>query len=157
MRTFLVKDKKPICSWGNLRNNTFFEGVVPDGYKLAINPTYGIIVIDVDVDLDKEPFKNGFDNIPIEILKELGTTYNYYTKRGGAHFWFKYTGDKELPNKASNLSIDLRVGYTKNNNGGYAIYYPANQGDDIRNHLHKIKETSPELNKWIEEVFYYVN
>jgi hypothetical protein len=87
MRTFLVNAnkeseyyKKPSCNWGFLKPNTYFEGPLPKGYNLAINPTYGIIVIDVDVDLDKEPFKNGFDNIPIEILKELGTTYNYYTK-----------------------------------------------------------------------------
>ena len=131
MRSFLVKDKVPICKWGMLPENTFYEGVVPIGYKLAISPGDNYIVIDVDVDDKKSKF--GFDNIPgfpyldrnpplhikYNIFKELEQTYNYSTKRGGRHYWLRYTGELDLPNKASNLDIDLRVGKK-----GYVVYYP---------------------------------
>jgi hypothetical protein len=164
MRTFLVNAdkssksyKKPSCNWGALKLDTYFEGNLPIGYNLAINPTPGIIIVDVDVDEKKN--KNGFDNIDTRILLELELSYNYTTKRGGKHYYFFYSGNKELLNKASNQSIDLRVGPTLDSNskilsnGGYAIYYPANQGDDIRNHLNEIKETSPEMCKWLESLF----
>jgi len=158
MRTFLVNAdknsknyKKPLVNWGLLRQNTFFEGSIPQGFNLAINPTYGIIVVDVDV--DKEKGKNGFDNIPHRLFLELEQTYNYDTKRTGRHYYLCYSGDKELLNKASNQSIDLRIGPKEGNNGGYAIFYPANYGDDIRNHLNEIKETSKELNFWLESLF----
>jgi hypothetical protein len=150
MRSFLVKDKVPICKWGMLPENTFYEGKVPEGYKLALSPGENYIVIDVDVDTEKS--KNGFNNIPKDIFKELFHTYFYDTKRGGRHYWLKYTGELNLPNKASNLDIDLRVG-----SKGYVVYYPYINEDDIRNHLHEIIETSPELNKWLEKTFYYVN
>lgn len=148
MKSFLCKSKSPIIKWGLLPDNTFFEGEIPDGYKLAISPSKGYIILDVDVDLDKD--KNGFRNLPINIGIELLQTYYYATKRGGAHFWIKYTGDIELANKASNQSIDLRT------HKGYVIYYPANNGDDIRNHINEIKESSLELNKWLESLFGYV-
>ena len=172
MRSFLVNInknspyyKKPLCPWGSLAPNTYYEGLVPQGYALAINPSENIIIIDVDVDDEKGKF--GFDNIPgypyldrtppkhikYNIFFELEQTYHYNTKRGGCHYWCKYTGDKVLMNKASKYNIDLRIGHKESNNGGYAIYYPANQGDDIRNHLHEIKDTSIELNKWLEELF----
>jgi hypothetical protein len=158
MRTFLVNAdknsknyKKPLCNWGMLRPNTFYEGTVPEGYKLAINPSDNIIIVDVDV--DEEKGKNGFDNIPHRLFLELEQTYNYDTKRTGRHYWLHYTGSKTLMNKASNQSIDLRVGYKEGHNGGYAIYYPANQGDDIRNHLNEIKETSIKMNEWLESLF----
>lgn len=163
MRTFLVNAdksskyyKKPCCIWGNLPLNTYYQGVIPNGYNLAINPTPGIIIVDVDV--DNEKCKNGFNNIPARIENELFLSYHYVTKRGGHHFWCKYSGDKVLMNKASNQSIDLRIGpevIDGNivNNGGYAIYYPAIYGDDIRNHLNEIKETSPLCNEWLEKLF----
>lgn len=164
MRTFLVNAdkssksyKKPSCNWGALRLDTYYFGELPKGWNLAINPTPGIIIVDVDVDVEKN--KNGFNNIPSNVTAELFSTYGYSTKRGGNHYYFKYSGDKELLNKASNQSIDLRVGPTLDNNGkilsngGYAIYYPANNGDDIRNHLNEIKETSEEMNKWLESLF----
>ena len=137
-----------MIKWGSLQDNTFFEGKVPDGYKLAISPSKGYIILDVDVDLEKK--KNGFDHISLSILEELVTTYRYTTKRGGMHFWIKYTGDIELANKASNQSIDLRT------HKGYVIYYPALQGEDIRDHISEIKESSLELNKWLESLFGYV-
>ena len=163
MRTFLVNAnkssksyKKPSCNWGALKLDTYYFGELPKGFNLAINPTPGIIIVDVDI--DEEKGKNGFGNIPTNILIELHNSYHYDTKRGGSHIWLKYSGNKELLNKASNQSIDLRVGpkVVDNkivNNGGYAIYYPANQGDDIRNHLDEIKETSEEMNKWLEQLF----
>ena len=68
MKSFLVNNNKtPVLKWGSLQDNTFFEGEVPDGYKLAISPSEGIIILDVDVDLDKG--KNGFYNIPVGILE----------------------------------------------------------------------------------------
>jgi len=168
MRTFLVNAnknsknyKKPLINWGSLNLNTEFKGNLPNGYNLAINPTPGIIIVDVDVDDEKN--KNGFKNIPgyyqgNSIFEELCETYHYPTKRCGQHFWLKYTGNKNLLNSASNQSIDLRIGPTiiNNeivNNGGYAIYYPAINGDNINNHLSEIKETSLMLNEWIEKLF----
>lgn len=157
MRSFLVKDKKPIIQWSALSPNTHYIGLVPEGFALAINPSENIIVLDVDVDEPKG--KNGFLNIPETILWEIECTYNYKTKRGGLHAWFYYSGTKELMNKASNLSIDLRIGQKLDNNGntinngGYCIYYPANQGDNIFNHIHEFKETSTELNEWLEKLF----
>ena len=68
--------------------------------------------------------------------------------------------NKELLNKASNQSIDLRVGPTLDSNGkiisngGYAIFYPANQGDDIRNHLNEIKERAKVINFLKQQNFF---
>ena len=146
MRSFFCKNKAPICKWGMLPENTYFEGKVPEGYQLAINPSGNYIVIDVDV--NEEKGKDGFKHIPIELLEELYSTLNYKTKRNGRHFWFKYTGNKPLGNKTSGLDIDLR---TKN---GYAIWY---REGDIRDCLHLIKETSNEMNLWLEKLFSYVD
>jgi hypothetical protein len=147
MRSFLCKGKKPILKWKLLPENTFFEfeGKLPNSYSLAISPSKGFIVIDVDVDIEKG--KDGFKSIPRELRNELETTFNYPTKRNGKHYWFKYTGDKELANKTSGLDIDLRT------NKGYVIFYPEG---DIRNHLHEIKETSSELNEFLESLFSYI-
>jgi|688.fasta_scaffold719109_1 hypothetical protein len=151
MRTFLSREKKPICNWGSLNLNSYFEGIIPEGYKLCINPSPGYIVIDVDFDIKKD--KNGYRNVPFYFTKELANTYHYVTPRGGMHYWFKYTGNKTLMNSTSKLDIDLRIGPKNGNNGGYVVYYLANNGDDIRNHLHEIKETSPKLNNWLELLF----
>lgn len=145
MRTFISKEKKPICNWGSLSQNSYFEGPIPESYKLCINPSPGYIVIDVDLDIEKN--KNGYKNIPFYFTEELANTYFYSTPRGGSHYWLKYTGDKTLMNSTSKLDIDLRT------DKGYVCYYPANNGDDIRNNLHRIKESSLELNLWLESLF----
>ena len=147
MKSFLCKGKKPIIRWGKLPDNTFFEGDVPDGYNLAISlwGYEGYIVIDVD----KHGNTNGFDNIPHELRNELHKTLNYATKNNGMHFWVKYTGEKPLANKASGQGIDLRT------NKGYVIWYPRDT-KDIRECLHEIKESSAELNSWLEKLFSYV-
>lgn len=151
MKSFLVRNKKPICKWGKLPNEIYYEGEIPEGYSLAVSPWGydGYIVIDVD----KHGDTNGFDNIPPELLDELNSTLNYPTKNNGRHYWFKYSGNEYLGNKSSNdnLGIDLRT------NKGYVVYYPANQGDDIRNYINEINKTSLELNKWIEKQFGYKN
>lgn len=110
MKTFLLKGKKPCIKWGSLKDETYFEGEIPDGYSLAVSPTEGYIIVDVDV----TPDKNGFANIPFSIRGELECTFNYKTTRG-RHYWLKYTGKEELANKTSNQSIDLRThkGYVK--------------------------------------------
>ena len=146
MKTFLVKDKTPICKWGSLKDETYFEGKIPEGYKLAINPTEGYIIIDVDVDVNKG--KNGFLNIPEPIQRELDLTLTYSTKRGGRHYWLKYTGDKKLPNTTSGKDIDLRT------HKGYIVWYI---DDDIRKYIHLVKETSQQMNEWLEKLFYYKN
>lgn len=143
MKTFLLKEKVPIVKWGNIPDETYFEGNVPEGYSLAISPSNGFIIVDVDV--DKEKSKNGFLNIPIDILEELEQTFNYSTKRGGKHYWFFYTGNIELMNKPSGFDIDLRVGQK-----GY-VRYPHYQ--DIRLCLHKINNTSHQLNSWLIKLF----
>ncbi|MEG7787052.1 hypothetical protein U2388_14995, partial [Listeria monocytogenes] len=86
------KDKVPQILWSLLPNEIYFEGKVPEGYQLAISPSGNYIVIDVDVNEEKN--KNGFNNIPQELLEELYSTLHYKTKRNGRHFWFKYTGNK---------------------------------------------------------------
>jgi len=140
MKTFLVKDKTPTIKWGKLKDGTFFKGSVPEGYDLAVSPSKGMVVIDVD----KHGKTNGFNNIPKELMVELKSTLNYPTKNGGRHFWFVYTGKENLQNKASNLSIDLRT------HKGYVVWYPE---DDIKRRLKDIKQTSTKLNTWLEEHF----
>lgn len=153
MRTFLSRKKKPICNWGSLSQNSYFEGVVPEGYQLCINPSTGYIVIDIDFDAEKG--KNGYNNIPTDLYSEMLNSYNYGTPRGGLHVWLKYSGNKTLINSTSELNIDLRIGPKDGNNGGYVVYYPANNGKDIRNHINEIKETSIKLNNWLESLFSY--
>jgi hypothetical protein len=145
MKTFLSRDKKPICKWGMISDGVHYEGKIPNGYKLCINPHYPYCIIDIDT----KPNKNGFNNIPENILLELKTHYNYDTPSGGKHVWVLYSGNKNLANKTSNLGIDLRT------HKGYVCYYPADQGEDIRNNVHKIKRTSPQLNEWLEGLFSY--
>jgi hypothetical protein len=145
MKTFLSKNKKPICKWGSIPNEVYYEGKIPSDYNLCVNPHYPYCIIDID----NRPNKNGFDNIPKNLLLELENHYNYNTPSGGKHIWIRYSGNKILMNTTSNLGIDLRT------NKGYVCYYPANQGDDIRNHLNEIKETSLKMNKWLEELFSY--
>lgn len=144
MKSFLVRGKRPIILWSVLPDNCFFEGNIPEGYKLAVCPSEGMIVIDID----KHGKKNGFTNIPPSLMFELKSTLNYPTKNNGRHFWFKYTGDKPLANKTSNLGIDLRT------HKGYVVYYPDN---DIRDNLHLIKESSNQLNVWLKKLFSYID
>ena len=125
-------------------DNTFYEGNIPTGFKLAVSPSKGTVIIDVD----KHGKINGFHNIPKHLMFELKSTLNYPTKNEGRHFWFKYSGDGVLANKASNQGIDLRT------DRGYVVYYPDN---DIRDQMHLVKNSSKELNIWLEELFGYVN
>jgi hypothetical protein len=142
MRSFLLKNKKPIIKWGMLPDNVFFEGEVPEGFSLAVSPSRNYIVIDVDTHGDI----NGFDNLPHLIQMELSKSLTYPTKNDGRHYWMIYTGSKELANKTSGLGIDLRT------NKGYAVWY---KKEDIRECLHLIKPTSEKLNKWLEKLFSY--
>lgn len=146
MKSFLCKkgSKKPFIKWGMLPDNIFYEGIVPEGYDLAIslwgNKDY------VVVDVDRHGKKDGFDHIPQHLKEELSNTLHYPTKNNGMHFWFKYTGDVKLANKASNQGIDLRT------NRGYVIWYPKG---DIRDNIQYINDTSIELNKWLKVLFGY--
>lgn len=146
MKSFLLKDNKPIIKWGMLNDNIFFEGNVPDGYALAVCPSDNIVILDIDV----KNGKNGFSYIPISIRGELAHTFYYDTKSGGRHCWIKYTGNEILLNKATEFGLDLRVGARKGNAGGYVKYY---HHTDIRQCEHLIKESSPELNLWLEKLF----
>lgn len=143
MKTFLAKGdtKRPINHWTMLRENSFFEGPVPAGYKLCASPGPGYLVIDVDRHGDKD----GFEHIPKDILDELNMTFNYSTKNNGVHYWFKYTGDKELLNKASGLGIDLRF-----ESKGYVVFY---MNGDIRDYIYLIRPTSKKINEWLESLF----
>lgn len=146
MRSFLLKNKFPIVKWGSIPEGIMFKGKVPEGYNLAISPTPGYVVIDVDVDIEKG--KNGFNNIPKVVLKELESTLNYSTKRGGKHYWIKYSGIRPLGNKTSNKSIDLRT------NKGYVVWWNDKPIEDC---VGDIKESSTRLNNWIEKLFSYKN
>lgn len=142
MKSFLLKSGSPIVKWGSLPQGTFFEGTLPEGYALAISPSKGIVILDVDV----KNIKNGFDHIPKDILEELDTTFNYHTSNGkGKHYWIKYTGNKTLLNRATSMGLDLRI-----SEKGYVKYH---HNIDIRKCIHLIKESSPNLTTWIEKLF----
>jgi hypothetical protein len=149
MRTFLLNKSAPILKWGLLPQNVRYQGEIPDGYDLAINPHYPYIIVDVD-----RHGKDGFLAIPEHLKGELDSTLHYPTKRNGKHYWFYYSGDKQLANKASGLGIDLRVWSTDTNNGGYVKWHPRNEYK-IEDVLWKAKETSIEMNKWLETLFSY--
>lgn len=140
MKSFLLKDKKPIVKWGMVPDETYFEGNVPDGYGLAVCPHNPYMILDID----KHGDINGFDNIPFGIKKELESTLGYDTKNNGRHYWLKYTGNKELMNKTSGLGIDLRT------HKGYVKWYLPG---DIRGYVDSIKPTSGMMNKWLESLF----
>lgn len=144
MKTFLAKGdtKRPLMHWTMLKEDTYFEGPVPEGYRLCASPSKGYVILDVDRHGDKD----GFENIPIKIIDELEETFHYPTKNNGIHYWLRYSGSKPLGNKTSGQGFDLRT------EKGYVCYY---RNDDIRDNLHLIKETSPELNKWLETWFSY--
>ena len=143
MKTFLLnKENKPIIKWGMFSQNTHFEGNIPIGYSKAVSPSPGIVVIDFDVNNNK----NALDHVPKYILKELNQTFNYNTASGnGRHFWVRYSGDKILLNRATKIGIDLRV-----SDKGYVKYH---HNIDIRKCVKDIKESSNSLNKWLEKLF----
>lgn len=140
MRSFLLKEKKPILKWGQIPDEKYFEGEIPQGYQLAISPSKPYVILDIDRHGDV----NGFDNIPSELLLDLSQHFCYNTKGNGRHIWLKYAGDKHLMNKSSGLGIDLRT------EKGYVVWYLPK---DIRSHLQEVKETSKELNQWLEKLF----
>jgi hypothetical protein len=142
MKSFLLKEKVPIVRWKYIPDNIYFEGEIPAGFQLAVSPSDKYIVIDVDNHGDID----GFSNIPMLVQAELNTSLNYATKNNGRHYWFYYTGSKPLGNKTSGLGLDLR---TKK---GYSVFYLPG---DIRDYIHLIKETSLELNIWLEKLFSY--
>lgn len=144
MKSFLLKDKKPIVKWNMVPNETYFEGTVPEGYGLAICPHNPYIILDVD----KHGDINGFDNIPVDIREELTYTLSYKTKNNGEHYWLKYTGNEELMNKTSGLGIDLRT------HKGYVKWY---LDADIRKYIDFIEPTSRRMNEWLESLFLGVN
>ena len=155
MRSFLLKEKIPICKWGLIKDGTLYEGQIPEGYDLAVNPHQPYIIVDVD----RHGKKNGFLNIPAHLKAELAATLNYPTKNNGAHYWFYYTGDKILGNKSSNLGIDLRIGNKKFNekewtHGGYVKWHPRNTMK-IEDVLWQATQTSREMNTWLESLFCY--
>ncbi len=141
MRSFLSINKKPVCKWGSIPPNTFFEGDAPKGYELCVSPHYPYCIIDID---NKGTNKNGFNNIPQHLKKELDNHFNYDTPSGGKHIWIIYSGHKSLLNKTSNLFIDLRT------EKGYVCWY---YSIDIRECIDLILPTSKKLNKWIESLF----
>ena len=142
MKSFLVKGKKPIIKWGSLPDNTFFKGQLPKGYSLAVSPWgyEGYVVVDVD----KHGDVDGFKSIPVNLLTELCDTFNYATKNNGRHYWLKYTGDTYLANKSSKVGIDLRT------NKGYAVWY---SDLDVQESIPLMKETSVQMNEWLELLF----
>jgi len=144
MKSFLTRGKRPIIKWGMLPSETYFEGTVPEGFSLAVSPSEGYVIIDVDRHGDAD----GFDNIPDNLNFELAQTLHYTTKNNGMHFWVKYTGDKPLGNKSSGLSIDLRT------HKGYVIWYPK---ENVKDCIRNVKESSATLNKWLEKLFSYVD
>ena len=146
MKSFPLKNNSPILKWSLVPDNTFFEGILPEGFDLAVCPSGNIVIIDVDVKNNK----NGYEYIPKNILKELNNKFYYDTKSGGRHYWIEYTGDKILMNKATKYGLDLRIGAKPGNAGGYVKYHHT---VDIRKCIHLIKFSSNELNLWLEKLF----
>lgn len=144
LKSFLVRGKKPIIKWGMLPDNTFFEGETPEGFSLAVTPSEGYVIIDVDRHGDID----GFDNIPDNLKYELSQTLHYTTKNNGMHYWIKYSGNDVLANKSSNLGIDLRT------HKGYVVWYPKS---DVRDMIKDINNSSDNLNKWLEKLFGFNN
>ena len=151
MKTFLLKNNKPIIKWSLLPNNIFYEGSLPGPeYALAVSPTNEKMVV---VDIDCKPGKeNGYSNIPEDVFNEMLQSFHYKTKSGGMHVFLNYTGDKVLKNCATKLAIDLRIGPNEKtkNSGGYVKYYHTK---DIRECIHLIKPTTPLLNEFLEKLF----
>jgi len=140
MKSFLLKDKRPTIKWGMLKDETYFEGEVPEGYGLAISPHDPYIILDID----RHGEIDGFDNIPEDITKELLGHFRYATKNNGSHIWFRYSGTKKLLNKTSGKGLDLRT------SNGYVKWYLDN---DIRSYIHLVMDTSPKLNIFLESLF----
>lgn len=143
MKSFLLnKDNKPIIAWGGIPQGIHFEGEIPEGFYRAISPSPGIVILDCDVKKEK----NAFNHIPKNILNELEQTFNYHTSNGkGKHYWIKYSGNKTLLNRATKWGLDLRI-----SEKGYVKYH---HNVDIRECLHLIKESSPDLNNFLEQLF----
>lgn len=150
MKSFLLKENKPIVKWGLIPDETYFEGTIPEGYALAVCPSANIVILDVD----NKNGKCGYENIPMLIQMELDNTFHYKTKSGGAHYWVEYTGNKELLNTSTKYGLDLRIGAKPGNAGGYVKYH---HNIDIRECRHLIKKSSDKLNKWLESLFMGVN
>ena len=151
MKTFLEKNGTPIIKWSLLPDGIMYKGIIPINYNLCICPSKDYIIIDVD----RHGNKNGFEIIkllPWSLQTELLDTFYYSTKNNGKHFWFKYTGNKVLLNKASGLGIDLRVSASKDSNGGYVKWHPRDTIDPRFAEV-KASHTSKELNEWIESLF----
>jgi hypothetical protein len=142
MKSFLLKDKKPTLKWGKVPHGYFFEGALPEGYGLAICPSEGYIILDIDRHGDID----GFENIPDNIKSLLQGHFFYSTKNNGTHVWLKYSGKEELANKASGIGIDLRT------HKGYVKWYLPG---DVRQHMDEIKHSCDVLNKWLEKLFTY--
>lgn len=154
MKSFLLKDNTPIIKWSQIPDGLFYEGNIPTGgYDLAVCPTNEKQVI-LDIDC-KEGKTNGYNNIPPVIFKELLESFHYNTKSGGMHIFLNYTGIRILKNCATKYGLDLRIGpnVKTKNAGGYVKFHPAKQGDDIRNHFNEIKDTSDQVNIWLESLF----
>jgi hypothetical protein len=142
MKSFLLNSKTntPTLKWGLIPKDTHFIGDVPEGHYLAVSPSDNYIVVDID----NKPKGCGFDNIPLDIMDELEQSLHYTTKSRGMHVFLLYTGDKKLINRTSNIFVDLRT------NKGYVRYY---HNVPIQECMHLIKETSKDLNLWIENLF----
>jgi hypothetical protein len=149
MKTFLLKSGHPTIKFSLLPDNTFYEGIIPEGFDLAICPTNEKQII---LDVDLKNGKDGYSNIPMLIMLELQDTFNYKTKSGGAHYYLNYTGNKLLKNCATELGLDLRIGANKatKNAGGYVKY---NGSIPVKEIELLIKQTSPNLNLWLEKLF----
>ena len=149
MKSFLLDpSNKPVIKWGLLKDGIHFEGCLPNGYSRAVAPSGNIVILDID----KKRNKDGFNYIPIHILEELLNTFNYNTKSGGSHCFINYTGSKMLLNRATEYGLDLRIAARNGNCGGYVKYY---YSKDIRECEHLIKDSSLELNEFLESLFSY--
>lgn len=147
MKSFLLDNKyTPIIRWSKIPKGCFFKGTIPFGFFLAVAPSDNIVILDIDL----KGGKNGYLHIPIELRTELNKTYFYNTKSGGSHIFIKYTGNKTLKNMSTEKGIDLRIAAKGTNAGGYVRWQGNIKPEEC---ISLIKDSSKELNQWLEKLF----
>jgi hypothetical protein len=140
VKSFLVKPSGgTVGYWSQLPDGTFFEGEAPDGLKIGVSPSIGMVVIDIDV----KNGKNGWNTIPKDIIFLLNQHFNYTTKSGGRHVWLKTK--ENLVNRATPEGVDLRVG-----GKGWCVWYSPVQPKDAEI---LITQAEPALEEWLKLKF----
>lgn len=103
-------DPEQLARWQNLYRGRMTHWAVPTG------PINGILVLDVDLDLQNKGTGNGYETLK---QHQLPATMSQRTPSGGMHYIFKYPSDgKRYGNKVKFLpGLDTR------GEGGFIVWY----------------------------------